>query len=186
MPQPPAYAEQGKGTKDGCRHGTHSHQAVHIGRALKEIPEAIDIVFAIQIHDGQQQQELGKGKGQGIFRTVKQLLHQIRHRQAQPGCQHLVHGNIHDGKEKQHRPKEPLFHVCHFFFQRRRLFLFGNRLLPLQAGAVTGLFHCGNDYPCVQFPFIIRQLHGVGQQVHAHPLCALQFRHSLFHPCRTG
>ena len=53
MAHSPAHAEDGEDAVDGSGHGAEPDQAVHVRCTLEEVAEAVDIVLAVQVHDGQ-------------------------------------------------------------------------------------------------------------------------------------
>ena len=71
MAHAPAHAEDGEGPEGRRGHGAHADEAVHVGRAAKQVGKAVDVVLAVQIHDRQDEQELCEGEGNGIFRAVE-------------------------------------------------------------------------------------------------------------------
>ena len=120
------------------------------------ILEAVYIILPIYIHDGQQQQELSKGKGHRIFRPMEDFPHHLRHRQAEPYQQHVVHGYIHEGDKEYHRPEQPPLHGPGFPLQYPicllHIFL---RLRPFDCSAIARRLHSANNPHRIHLALII-------------------------------
>ena len=76
--------EQGGAAVDHGGGGADGDQGVHVGRALEQGLEAHPVVFLVDDHNRDGQQELDQGDGQGVFRHVEPV--------GQGPAHHVTHG----------------------------------------------------------------------------------------------
>ena len=166
---------------DHRRRGAHCDERIHVGRAVPQGLEAGEEIVPVQIENGQGEQELGEGKGQGIVHSVQPAGDRQPH--------HGAHGEVEQRHEKDQRPQElPLFGLRLLEGEVFRRFAPGG-LLPggiRRSGAVAGLLHQPGDIRRLQGGFIVVHHHVVGQQVYIHRADPLGFGEALFDVSRAG
>ena len=90
--QVPGDEEQGRHAVEHRGGGAKGDERVHVGRAVPQGLEAHRIVFAVDIQDGQGEQELEEGHHQGVGRLVEEG--------GQGPAHHVPHGDVEQGRQK--------------------------------------------------------------------------------------
>ncbi len=90
--QVPGDEEQGRHAVEHRGRGAKGDERVHVGRAVPQGLEAHRIVFAVDIQDGQGEQELEEGHHQGVGRLVEEG--------GQGPAHHVPHGDVEQGRQK--------------------------------------------------------------------------------------
>ena len=180
MAQAPADLVDGEHPVNHGGGGPHRDQGVHIGRAAEEGLEAHLIIFVVEVHDGQGQQQLGEGKGQGVFHP---------HQESRQGrAHHVSHGDVEQGQQEGEGPDHPVLHLLQL--PGGGVLRTGRGLplpLPLrQGGPVAGALYGIDDALRRDGIFVIGHLHTARQQVHADGGDALHFAHRLLHVGGAG
>ena len=169
------HGEEAVGTIDKGRRGAQGHQGIHIGGPVPQGPVARDKKLLIDDHDDGRQQQLHQPQGHGV------ALEKGRNR---PAAHHMAHGEVHQHRQKAHRPQEPPL-------QHRRLPVLqdrgvgGSRLLgcALFGRAVARLLH-GLDDGLGRGRAL--HAHGVGQQAHRTGRDPRHLTDGLLHPGAAG
>ena len=126
---------------DRCR-GADGDQRIHVGRALPQCFEAHLEILAVYVHNRQQQKKLGKCKRNPVLCAVECVFDHIRHRQADPLFQHVVHRQVHQRYPERERHNQPRTHGFQLFLHRVHGLLRGrSRPVSKDAGAVARAFH---------------------------------------------
>ena len=155
--------------------GPNGNQRIHVGCAVEQGAKAHFEVFAVDRQHREQQKELGKGKGHGVFHAQQP--------DRQRPVHHVSHGDIEEGDREQCGEEQPLLQgfvlrLCRADF---RLCFFAAPGGGFQDSAVPGVFHCGHDGVRTHSLLIIRDCHAVLQQVHGHLRNTGQLCHTLFY-----
>ena len=165
------HGEEGVGAVDKGRRGAQGHQRIHIGRTVPEALIAGDEKLLVDDHDDGCQQQLQKPHGHVVLREKSWN---------RPAPHHVAHGEIHQNRQKAHRPQQPPLEGWCLMVLERLLRLGGGRLCrALFRGTVAGLLHRLDNG--------LRRgsalhAHGVGQKAHGTGSHARHLGHSLFHP----
>ena len=109
MPKPPADTEHGEHTKERGCHRADADQRIHIWSTMQEAAKAVDIIRAVDIHDGQDEDELRECKCQRILSAPEDCC-KARGVRDTPHGEHMAHRNIHGRQEKENGPYEPRLH----------------------------------------------------------------------------
>ena len=143
-----------------CGAGAYRNQRIHVRRAVEQGLEAHPVIFEVDEHHRDQQQELGKCKADCIFHPQQGAGERPPH--------HVTHRNIKQWDRKKGRKQQPLFHLLVFYLRRTDLRFCcrcGRAALVLCGGfgnrAITGLFNGLDDSRRIQNGFIIRSNHAV-------------------------
>ena len=153
-------------------------EAVHVGRAVDERPEAAREVAAV----GQREQELREGHHRSALRPREHDGHgQARHR---------PHRKPHEGCEQRKGPDET---HAHGFGRRLRVRLGRRRgrsppspRKALLARPVARIFHRTLDVLDAEHAFVKRRLERIREQVHLGRTHAAKGAHGLLHAARAG
>ena len=176
-----AHDKQLRGTVTcGCR-GTHRHQRVHIGRAVKQRPETVLIIFSIQIHDRKRQEKLGKREHHYIF------LSQQNPRQRP--SKHVSHGHIHQNKQERDRPCQTVLHLPRFvrgLFLKLILLLCLVFLSSAHGSSISCLLHGVYDFIRVRSPLLVFHFHGILEQIDLDTVYARHFADCFFYMGAAG
>ena len=175
-----ADLEDGEHAVNDGGDGAHGDEGVHIGRALEEGLEAHLIVFVVEVHDGQGQQELDKGEGQGVFHPCQKA--------RQGRAHHMAHGDVKEGDKEGKGPDKAVLHL---------LELPGHHVLPLglaclgprlprQGGPVAGGHHRSHNLLRRDGGLVVCHLHIVGEEVDIDGGHPLHPAHGLLHVGRAG
>ena len=145
---------------NNCGAGAYRNQRIHVRRAVEQGLEAHPVIFEVDKHHRDQQQELGKCKADCIFHPQQGAGERPPH--------HVAHRNIKQRDRKKGRKQQPLFHLLVFCLCRTDLRFCcrcGRSALVLCGGfgnrAITGLFNGLDDSRRIQNGFIIRSNHAV-------------------------
>ena len=164
--------------------GAERDQRVHVRRALPERPEADDIVLAVDIDDGDEQQKLRERERHRVFHAEEA--------RGQRPTHHVAHRKIEKRDREEQREREALFHalvslLCGSGAARFRR-LRGRRAagLCVQRRAVARFFDCGDDLRGRKPGFVIFDDHAVFQQVDCDLLRARLLGDGLFHAAGAG
>ncbi len=139
--------------------GSHGHQRVHIGRAVREAGKSADKKFVVDAKDGDGESHLKKGHRRVIIREGGRK---------RPIPHHVPHGDIHQGNQKDHR-RDQAVHETRRLPVDQDLLLRGGDHIPVgslgteQGGPVTRRGHRGDHRVRIGVTF---HTHGIGQQVH--------------------
>ena len=116
MAQAEADAVHGEDAVGDGRGGTQGDQAVHVRAQVPQGLKAHRKKLPVHIDDGQKQQKLRQGKGQGILVPVKILMHKARYRQPEPFIIHMIHGHVHQRQQEADGNPQPPLHGPGLFF----------------------------------------------------------------------
>ena len=183
VPQAVADLEDGGDTVDHGGRGAHGDQGVHIGRAVEEGLEAHPVVLVVDIHDGQHQQELDEGKGQGVPAVMEEG--------GEGPAHHMPHGDIEEGDEEAQGDEETALHAVELLLHlpgrvRPGVPGAGGGLRLGQGAAVARRVHGGDDILRRLGRRVVLHRHGPAQQVHIDLADALQLPYCLVHMGGAG
>ena len=171
---------QGKDPVDHCRRGAYRNEGVHVGGAAEEGLKAYLIIFIVEVHDRQGEQQLGETKGHGVLRPQQEG--------GEGRSQHVAHGDVKEGDEKHQGPEKAVLHGGQLLLQSAAGRGRGLRAaLSLgQGGAVTRLDHRLDDVLGGEGGLVVDHRHGVGHETDLGGGDALQFVDCLLHVGRAG
>ena len=161
--------------------GAEGDERIHVRRALPQRPKADNVVLAVDIDDGEQQQKLREGEGHRV-------LHAEEARRQRP-AHHVPHREVEEGNGKNEREGEALFHAAVGLLRGAGAALFhggSTAGLCVQGRAVARLFDRGDDLRGRELRFVVFHDHAVFQQVDRDLLRAGLLGNSLFHADRAG
>ena len=163
------------------RSGTHGDEGIHVGRPMPQRFEPGEEIVAVQVQNGQRQQQLGEGEGQRIVHAV----HPLGHRQPE----HAAHRDVKQRHQEDQRVQElPFFGLGLLQRQVDRGFRPGGGALGGigRGGAVSGVLHYPGDVRRGERAFIVVYHHAVGQQVDIHRFDPFRLGQRLFDVRGTG
>ena len=179
--QVPGDEEQGRHAVHHCGGGAQGDQRVHVGGAVPQGLEAHGVVFAVDEHNGQGQQELDHGHHQGVGRLVEEG--------GQGPAHHVAHGDIEQGRQEHQRGEEAALHAGGLLRHDVSGPGYGGRgrlaRRSGEGGAVARLLHGVDDLVGGGLVGIFHQ-HGVAQQVDVAGLHAGHAVHGLLHMGGAG
>ena len=161
-------------------HGAHGDEGVHVGRAPEQGLEAHLVVLVVEIHDGQGQQQLREGEGQGVVHAGEKAWQGRAH--------HVAHGDVEQGDEEGEGPDHPMLHLGQLA-GHHVLLPDGGRGGPRrlgQGGPVAGVLHRRDNGLRGGGVLVVCHLHGVGQEAHVHLRHPIQPAHRLLHVGGAG
>ena len=169
------HCKQGIETIPKRRRGTHCNKSVHIRRAMKHTAQAVDEEFLIYHHYDRRKHKLKDSDGNGII---------IEKRRKREAPHHVPHRHVHQRRKKGKRRDQTLYK--HGRFLIRQCIVIGSRgslLIPLLFRAVARIDDGFDDRALARAAL---NAHRVCQEAHRARRDALNFKHSLLHPCRAG
>ena len=180
MPHAVADLEEGGHTVDHGGQGAQRNEGIHIGGAVEQGLEAHFIVFIVDIHDGQYQQELDQSEAEGVSAIVKEM------REGPP--HHVPHGDIKEREEKAQGDHKSALHPQQFglYVDRGSGIRLGAALGGGERGPVARIIHRGNDGFRTLSARVILHQHGPAQQVDIDGGHARELLHCLGHMGRAG
>ena len=84
-----------------CRRA-HGDEGVHIGGPMPQGFKAHLVIGVVDVEDGQGEQQLSETKGQSVFHSHQEG--------GEGGAQHVAHGDVKEGNEKDKGPDEAPLH----------------------------------------------------------------------------
>ena len=160
--------------------GAHSDEGVHVGRPVEQGLKADLIVFVVEIHNWQGEQQLGQAKGHRVFHAQKEA--------GQGSTHHVAHGDVEQGDQKDEGPDQPVLHGGELFLQ--------TGLGPGSGGLDGGCLRQGGPIARVddgvddaaggEDVLVVLDGHGVGHQADLSLLHAIQPADRLFHMSGAG
>ena len=164
--------------------GAQCDQRIHVRRALPQRLEADDIVLAVDIDDGQQQQKLRECERHRIFHAEEA--------RGQRPAHHVAHREIEQRDGEEEREGETLFHVAVRLLCGAGAAGLGSLRgggaagLCMQRRTVARLFDRGDDLRGRKLGFVVFDDHAVFQQVDRDLLRAWLLGDGLFHAAGAG
>ena len=164
--------------------GAQCDQRIHVRRALPQRLEADDIVLAVDIDDGQQQQKLRECERHRIFHAEEA--------RGQRPAHHVAHREIEQRDGEDEREGETLFHVAVRLLCGAGAAGLGSLRgggaagLCMQRRTVARLFDRGDDLRGRELGFVVFDDHAVFQQVDRDLLRAGLLGDGLFHAAGAG
>ena len=177
--QPVTHAEYREYTVSERRRRPNSDEGIHVGRKGEQPLETVDVVRAVDIDDGQAQQDLQKRIGHRVLRP--------REEGRQRRSEHVPHADIHQHHHEDEGDDETHPHL----FGRLRthvspllrslIFARGHTAPLLGRGAVTRLHDGGNDVLRREQALVILRRHRVGEQIDGRAPHARELAHRVLH-----
>ena len=164
--------------------GAQCDQRIHVRRALPQRLEADNIVLAVDIDDGQQQQKLRECERHRIFHAEEA--------RGQRPAHHVAHREIEQRDGEDEREGETLFHVAVRLLCGAGAAGLGSLRgggaagLCMQRRTVARLFDRGDDLLGRKLGFVVFDDHAVFQQVDRDLLRAGLLGDGLFHAAGAG
>ena len=164
--------------------GAQRDQRIHVRRTLPQRLKADDIILAVDIDDGQQQQKLRERERHRVFHTEEA--------RGQRPAHHVAHREIEQRDGEEEREREALFHAAVGLLRGAGTACFGGLRggraagLCVQGRAVARLFDRGDDLRGRELGFVVFDDHAVFQQVDRDLLRARLLGHGLFHAAGAG
>ena len=143
--------------------------------------EAHPVVFVVDVHDGQGEQQLGQAEGNRVF--------QPREEAGEGSAQHVAHGDVEKRDQEHKGPDEAVFHggQLRLHLGLRPLGFSLSRVPSLlgQGGTVARVDHRLDDAVGGEGALVVVHRHGVGHQADLRLAHGVQLVDGFLYMCRA-